>query len=319
MREEKLGFGIIFRIGISLLPILFGYSLPAVIWCSFSIAMSFIVYGPITSVVSSLCAVCISMFFCGFFGEGAKLEGLFIALQAIFCAAACIYAVTGRKKFFHGVWLASIGYLIPSFMSVKNAASSAGQSVAQYLTEAPFEMAKVEVDALASNPMLQLGQNEIEAILELVRTAFMIVVPSTMIISSVVVGYLVAWCVSARLRSLDVGFKHSFSEIKLSRLMVIITGLSLVLSFVGPAEVRAVSLNVFIVLISFALFAGVSFIDYLLRKWVQSGVLRGIIHFAVFFTLSAFVGVVYVILALFDAFFDFRKIYTRGQVCETEE
>ena len=89
MREEKIGFGIFIRVGVSLLPILFGFTLPAMIWCSFHIAMSYIAFGPLTSLVSSLCAICISMFFHGLFGADLQIEGLFMALQSIFCAAAC--------------------------------------------------------------------------------------------------------------------------------------------------------------------------------------------------------------------------------------
>lgn len=319
MREEKLGFGIILRIGVSLLPLLFGYGLPAVIWCAFNIAMSFIVFGPLTSVVSSMCAVCISMFFCGFFGEGAKLEGLFIGLQAIFCAAACIYAVAGKKKFFHGVWLASIGYLIPSFLSVKNAATASGMSVAQYLTELPFQMTKTEIMAGMSDPALQAYAKETEAVLEIIHTGLMMIVPATLLISSVLVGYVIMWCVSARLRALPISFNHSFSEIKIPRLMVLFAVISLVISFLNLGEVSVVALNVFVVLVSFFFFAGISFVEFFMRKKIKSGLIRIIIHIAVFFSLSAIAGAVYVIIAVIDAFCDFRKIKKRGQVCETEE
>lgn len=319
MREEKLGFGIILRIGVSLIPLLFGYSLPAVIWCAFNIAMSFIVYGPLTSIVSSLCAVCISMFFCSFFGEGAKLEGLFIALQAIMCAAACVYTVAGRKKFFHGVWLASIGYLIPSFLSVKNAASEMGLSVAQYLTDLPFQMTKAEIMAGMSDPALEMYTGEAEKILELLHYALMILVPATLIISSVVVGYVIMWCVTARLRTLPIRVEHSFSEIKIPRFMIAFTVLSLVVSLIPFGEVSAVALNVFVVLVSFLFFAGISFVEFFMRKKLNNGFIRGIIHLAIFFSLSAVAGVIYVLIAVIDAFCDFRKIKKRRQVCETEE
>lgn len=319
MREEKLGFGIILRIGVSLLPLLFGYSLPAVIWCSFNIAMSFIICGPLTSVVSSLCAICISMFFCSFFGEGAKLEGLFIALQAIFCAAACVYTVAGRKKFFHGVWIASIGYLIPSFLSVKNAATAAGMSVAQYLTDLPFQMTKTEIMSSMNDPSLQMYTNEAAVVLDLIHTGLMMLVPSILIISSVIVGYMIMWCVSARLRALPIRVEHSFSEIKIPRLMILVALISLAMSFAPLGGVSAVALNVFSVLISFLFFAGISFFEFFMRKKIKSGFIRVIIHVAIFFSLSAIAGAIYVLIAIIDAFCDFRKIKKRGQVCETEE
>lgn len=319
MREEKLGFGIILRIGISLLPLLFGYSLPAVIWCAFNITMSFVMYGPLTSFVSSLCAVCISMFYCGFFGEGAKLDGLFIALQAVLSAAACIYAIAGRKSFFSGVWLASIGCLIPSFLSVKNAASSVGMSVAQYLTEVPFQITKAEMTATMSDPALQMYAADINQMLDNIHVVLMLVVPAILVISSVIVGYLVMWCVSVRLRTLPISFKHSFSEIKIPKLMVLFALLSIVLSCLNFGEISAVALNVFVVLISFFFFAGISFLEFFMRKNIKSRTIRIIIHVAVFSSLSLLAGVAYILIAMLDAFFDFRKIKKRGQVCETEE
>lgn len=319
MREEKLNFGIIIRIGISLLPLLFGYSLPAVIWCAFNIAMSFIAYGPMTSFVSSLCAVCISMFFCGLFGEGAKLEGLFISLQAILCAAACIYTVAGKKKFFSGVWLASIGYLIPSFLSAKNAASHFGQSVAQYLTELPFQMSKAEIMAGLGDPSLEMYAGEIERILGHLHNSLMLLVPATLIISSVVVGYIIMWCVAARIRSLPIKFDHSFSEIKIPRLMILFVAVSLILTLADFGKLSAISFNVFVVLLSFLFFAGVSFTEYFMRKKIKSGFPRVVIHIAIFFSLSAIAGFAYILITILDAFCDFRKIKKRGHVCETEE
>ena len=319
MREEKIGFGIILRIGLSLLPILFGYGLPAVIWCSFNITMAFIVFGPVTSFVSSLCAICISMFFCGFYGEGAKIEGLFLALQAIFSAVACIYAVASRKKFFTGVWLASIGHLIPAFLSVKNAASDAGQSVAEYMTEIPMEGIKAQMELTLSDPSMQIFAGQLYRSMEIVHKAMMMIVPAMLITSSVIVGYLIMWCVAARLRHSNVKMEHSFAEIKVPRTMVVIAFAALILGLCNLGDASIVAINVFVVLISLFFFAGMSFVEYYIRLGVKSSFLRIIIHLSIIFSLSAVAGILYMLAAAVDSFFDFRKINSRRNACETEE
>ncbi len=332
MREEKLGFGIVFRIGICLLPILFGYSLPAMIWCSFNLVMSFIVFGPLTFTVSSLCAVCISMFFSGFLGEGQKVSGLFLALQSVFCAGACIWTYARRKSFFSGVWLASIGYLVPMFMDLRYAASKAGMSVAGYLIDAPINMIKSGYEMLRSESLPKEELADITKLAEMVesfREPLSLIVPSILILSSILIGYIIMWCVNARMKSVPTGVEHSFSTIRVPRSLVAIIVIAVALIILDIDQtVFVVCVNIVIVLMTLCGFAGISFVDFYLRKNIASRLLRIIVYFAAVMISPMALSVMNIplvnvfticsLIALVDSFFDFRKLKRKGNLNETE-
>ncbi len=330
MKKEKLNFGIIFRIGISLLPILFGMGIPAMVWCSFNIAMSYIVFGPLTSFVSSLSAICISMVLYGFAGgDGAKIEGLFLALQAIFSAFACVYAIAKKKDFFTGVWLSSIGFLIPFFLSLKNVATQAGLSITQFFAEKPLEALKAEYATIGKEAGIHLSAKQIDALFNMLREIMTKLMPSIIIIISIVIGYLIMWCINARLRNVPgIGFEHSFSKIRIPYTMLAAAVLSLATALIGFNEdITFVALNAFSILFTICFFAGVSFIEFYLRQAVQSKVLRVILHVCivmfssnvVLFNGYVNIATIYAILAAVDTFFDFRKIKKRRELRETEE
>ncbi len=333
MNRDKLNFRVILRIGFSLLPILFGMPTIAMVICAYNLAMSFVFCGPLTAFVSSLSAVCISMFFCSSYGVGAQLQGLFLAIEAILCAAACIYAVLFKKSFYPGVWLAAGGFLVPSFISLYNDAAKAGMSVAQYLTQLPLEMLRLQLESVPLE-LQQAGFNAVavEKILEKVGEITVMVIPSMLILCSVVIGYIVVWSVTSQLRKLPFGIKHSFSHIRLPRSMVAVLALALILLVLGVwEELSYISANVFLVLIFLCFFAGMSFVDYYLRRIICGNFIRILIHIFVIITattttmISPFINifVIYALIAVVDSFADFRKLSLeeekRGDLDETEK
>ena len=317
MREERLNFGIIVRVLISLLPILFGWNLVAMIMCAYNIAMSFIICGPLTALVSSMSAVCVSMFLHGMYGEGAKLDGLFLALEAILCAAGCIYAIFTKKGFYKGVWLSAIGFLIPSFVSLKYYASKAGLSVAQFLAEPSFSLYKEQFAEMAK----QMPDNEklLNEVADAVYQITISVIPSVLIIASLVIGYIVMWCISAQLRKIPKsGIVHSFSQIRVPKTAVVIMLLSIFLYITNmEAEIGFIFLNLFIIMFMLCAFSGISFVDFYLRKSIKSKFVRVLIYFF----LNIFP--LYVLIAIVDSFANFRKltpiIIERGDSYETEK
>ncbi len=308
-REEKINFGIILRIGLSLLPILFGMTLPAMILCAFNIAMSFVVFGPKTSIVSSMCAICISMFFCSGYGNGAEVEGLFLALESILCAYACIYTIVKKKDFYSGVWLASAGYLIPSMISLKNSADNMGMSIAQYLVDIPTQMLKLQFEQLSGEAGAALDISVAEKIIDTSLSVTVMVIPSILIVVSIVVGYTVMWSVISRLRMLPIKHEHSFSTIRIQRIMVIIMLGAFVLFVLNmKSDLAYVFVNVFAILASLCLFAGISFVDYYLRIPVKNVIVRLIFYAVALLFAGTFVIPALCILAIVDSFADFRKI-----------
>lgn len=319
MHKEKLNFGIILRIIISLFPILLGMPTVAMVFCAYNITMSFLVFGPLTSFVSSLCAVCISMFMCGIYGGGAMLQGMFLALESVLCAAGCIYAITVKKDFYSGVWLAAAGSLIPGIINMHRTAAASGMSIAGYLTE-PIKEIRPEIELMLESLQQPLDNAMIDEMLEWINNFVSMMIPSIVIIINIVIGYIVMWAVTAQLRKLPLGIKHSFSHIKVPKLTVSVSILSLAVYGLNFNTTAAyVALNVFVILMAICYFAGVSLLDFYMRRLIKNRFVRLIFHFMI----SGNAFPVYILAAAVDAFANFRKLPVdnemRGVTVETEE
>ncbi len=330
MRQERVSFHIIWKILVALLPILFGMPTVAMVICAYNIAMTILCIGPVTALVASLCAICISMFFCGTYGETAKLQGLFIGLEAAMCGIVCAYAIIKKKGFYNGVLLAGGAFLLLSFTELYNVAAKAGMSVAQYLTGVPMELFRMQIASFTEGGV-NIPVETIETLIDAIERVVVMIVPSILVISSLAIGYGVMWLVTAQMRRLPVGITHSFAKVRLPRTAVIIMVLSFALFFMSPqGKLSYIFLNALMVLGAVSFFAGMSFVDFYLRRTLKSTPIRAIIHIFVFLFATVFSGVspyvnlfiVYILLASVDAFANFRKIGKEeegGDPSEAEE
>ncbi len=333
MRKERLNFGVVLRTILSLLPMIFGIPTLSIITCSYNIAMSFMVLGPLNAVATSLCTVCFSMFIGGGAGAGGELTALVIGLQAVLSALGCIYGYLYKKKFSLGMYCATAGILIPEYFYVQYQASLRGMSVVQAMVPPVEEMKYMVNQTLSNLPETELAvlSSEINKVISLTHNLVSMLIPSVFIIISLILAYLVMWAVSVQLRKLPIGMNHSFSKIKIPRTMSIVFLLVIcILVFSGvskkfllPKTLTAVLLNMMIVLQMFAMFAGISFIDYFLRKIVKSTVFRVLIYIGtiVFLPITC---IAYTIAGCVDSFADFRKLkpaesMEKGVPHETEE
>ena len=322
MRKEKLNFGIVIRVFVSLLPILFGMPTLAIISCAYNLAMSFMVFGPLTALVSSLCSICISMFLSGSYGPAAELSGLVWALQAILCSGGAIYGFLRKRKFSLGLSYATIGFLAPQFIYLQYSAHKEGITIAQALVPSMEELKSLAAGFVA-NTQPHIDSSVVDRILNITHTVATMLIPSTLIVTSMVMSYIVLWAISAQMRKLPVGLVHSFSHIKVSRLTVLFATLSVVFIAVGlitsDKMILAVALNMLVVLCAMCFFAGMSLVDFFARKFIPFTFIRLILHAII--SLNAFF--VYIIIAFVDSFANFRKlpvIYKkRGEVNEAKE
>jgi len=333
MRKERLNFSVVLRTMVSLLPMIFGFPTLAIITCSYNIAMSFIVFGPLTAFLTSLCTVCFSMFIGAGIGAGGELTALVIGLQAVLSALGCIYGYLYKKKFSVGMYWATAGILIPEYLYVQYQASSRGLSVVQAMVPSAEEMKYIVYQALSNLPEAELGalEPEINKITNIIHNFVSMLIPSLFIIISLILAYLVIWSVSVQLRKLPVVMNHSFSRIKIPKtmttvfllviLILMLTGVSKIL--VIPAYVSTVLLNMMLVLQALVMFSGISFIDYFLRKIVRIKAFRVIIYVGTIITFPI-VSIAYTIAGCIDSFADFRKLnpsesIEKGVPHETEE
>lgn len=329
MRGEKLNLGVIIRVFVSLLPIIFGMPTIATVFCAYNIVMSFIIFGPLTALVSSLCAVGISMFLASSYGSTGELSGLVWGIQALLCSAGCIYGIRNKKDFNCGLGLATLGILIPQLVYTQSRAHNLGMSMAQMLIPKAEDIKLIINDAIGNlkieeQKALQIDQVMIEKMTDGIEKIITLLIPSAFIIASMVIAYAVMWAVSVQLRRLPFENAHSFSHIKATRMCVLLIPILFMLAIAGATTsnslVLMVTVNMMIVLLSISFFAGVSLADFYLRRFIPFMPLRVILHTLI--SLNAFL--VYILAAFIDAFVNFRKlpiiVNTKGgEAHETKE
>ncbi len=322
MRQEKLGFGIIRRMLVSLIPILFGMPIIAVLLCAYNLVMSYVVFGPLTCTVSSLCAMVISMLLYGFsFGDGAQMTGLFMALISILCAVGCMQCIRRKVEFFSSVWIASLCALVPLYIWINYISTQAGMSVFAYFSFTASELFNMAGSIVMEQMSVEIGisQQSFNVIAEYAAAMAGVLVPACLIVLSVFIGYVTMWAVNAQLRRTGYPIRHKFSHIRIPLPMTLILILAVVISYLNLNEaVSAVALNVSVIMAMFALAAGISFIEYYLQKSNIKAFVRVLIHLFILNSslgmaaasplLNAYTG--YIALAIIDSLFNFRKIGT---------
>lgn len=330
MREDRVDFSIIIRMAISLFPIFLGLPTVAVVMCAYNLAMSIILLGPVTSIVSSLTAALISMLFYGFIVQGGELLGLFVALEAILMGAICGVVFLKRQSFYKGVWLSGAGYLTVSYINMMQSAHKMGQSVADYLTLASFEQIKVQF--MQTIGQIQLGEEEIVAIFDAIRKIIVMVIPSTLVLMSIIIGYIVMWCVNYFLRKIPAFKKdaHSFALLRMPKMAVLFMIFVTVLCFVFKSDdIFYVLINVVVVFGGLCFFSGMSVVDFFLRRKIEKMLPRIGVHFLIYMLSGFITGIipyaniifVYIVIAMLDSFVNIRRIKPikeEGEVNEEE-
>ncbi len=310
MRENKLNFGLIIRIFMSLLPILFGMPTLATIFCAYNIAMTFIAFGSLPTVVSSLTAVAAAMFLASSYGVEGELSGLVLGIQAVLSATGCIVGLFIRKDFYQGLTLATLGMLAPQLIYAKTTANANGMSLADMLVPPKEEITELLSQFIEFPQYMQQASSFTpEHMAELIRNLTVMIIPSALIISSMVLAYIVMWAVAAPLRRMPNHQKiHSFSHIKLPRICTILTLVLVAVLLYGfggeNIMVSTVVLNMIFILSAMALFAGISLMDFYLRKTISIKFLRFIVHIIIAFNFFP----IYILAAFVDSFANFRKL-----------
>ena len=315
MRRNILNFGVIARVLISLLPILFGMPTIATVFCAYNLAMSFIVFGPVTALVSALSAVCISMLFGSSYGPMTELSGLVWGIQAILCAVGCVYAIPHDKRFFQGMCISTMGVLVPQFLHLQYVANKAGLTVAQAIVP-DIEDVKTVMSATFSQlsgevePEIQafINSGAIDEVVRIVHDTTTLLIPAVIITVSMVTAYAAMWLVSSQIRRMPVGNVHSFSHLKVSVLTSVVALIMIPVSVIGVKTgselLTTATLNMLVVLLTMCYFAGISLFDFYARKFIRFTFVRVILHIII----SVNVFPLYIIAAIADSFINFRKL-----------
>jgi len=321
---DKINFGVILRVLVALLPIFFGMPTLAMVFCAYVIAMYFLTCGPLTFIAGSLSAIVISMFLFNGISEAAQIDGLFLAVEAILCAVACAITIMKKKSFFSGVYMASLAYFVPSFINTGRQASEMGMSVAEFLTDIPMQMVKMQFEELSESIGAEIAL--ITDVMNKLSEIIVMMVPSVLVVSSVIIGYIMMWIIAFPFRKNEMYTHYSFAEIKFPRIAFFIMLLAGASWLIVPDELKYISLNVVFILSSFSFFAGMSLVDFFMRKKIRNIFGRLAIHMALYTfsmpvaSVSPFVNVltIYTVLGIIDSFVNIRKRISKAPSEELE-
>jgi len=328
MRNEKLNFSVIIRVFISLIPLLFGMPSLTIVLCAYNILMSFVVFGTMSAFVSSLTAVCIAIFIGQFYGNAGALSGLATVLQAVFSSVGIIYGYLLKRKFSHGMILGTAGILIPQFFFIKSQAANIGASVAQLIIPNVEDVQEI-LSATMAQVQPALSELQLREIAIYINKFTTMLIPSVFIITSLVLAYVVIWTISIPLNKLNIGLKHSFAYIRIPKIMSVV----FVMLFIVSLATIGIPLNEYLsvlllnmnMILSFICFtAGLSIVEFFLRKFIKFTPLRVFFHIAILFVVPI-VSLGYILISCIDSFINFRKIEPinntnkKGENSETEK
>ena len=317
-KNERVNLGAVIRVLLALIPIIFGMPTVAMVFCAYIISMYFLTCGPLTFIAGSLCSVVISMFLYGTISETGQLDGLFLAAESILCALSCSVTIMKKKNFFYGVYLAAVAYLSLSFINISQQAHKVGISVAEFLTDAPIKLARIQLEGILENA--NVGNELINNIINMIKELAVMMIPSVLVIISVVIGYIMMWIISYPFRKTEVFPKHSFAQIRFPRVAAGIIAIAALLWIVAPANLKYICANVVFILCALAFFSGMSLVEFFLKKKIKSFFGRLIIHTVLYmFSLSVagvspFINIftIYTVLAMIDSFVDIRRRTLKG-------
>ncbi len=317
MNDNNYTMFTVMRTMVSLLPLLLGLPMLSFCFCVQNMVMNTVLKGEVYGGVSILVTSALGGLICAFCGYGAAYGGFF-ALQLALGAALCtVSAVTGRS-FSTGLLLTAVGYGLGNILQLGHSANEAGLSVADYM----FSGVQEELDRMSASYEAQLAASgvdiDVSQFMDMLSDGLKSCVPAYIVISCILAGYIAMWMVSRALRQTPLDNGHSFAFIRLSIPSLCFGGAMLALLFVPSDTVKLVGVNGFIVFGALAFAAGMSLIEFLLRRKVKGLFARIALHALIIFgglALSAFlpfanIFILYALLGIVDCFVSVRKKVT---------
>ncbi len=318
MKENNYILFLSVRLLISLLPLAFGWPLIAFCFCVYNLVVITLNRGLAFGGAVALGAAAAGGLLAAAMNGAAF--GCAFALKIVLGALAAALAFAFRRSFAEGLLYTSAAYGIGEAISLKAAASEAGQSIADYVfsgIEPAFTMA---ADSLAksTDPAAQIYMAYAQRLMDGIAEFFRLCVPSALIISSLIAGYVVMWLISRTLRGSVLDNGHRFSEIRLGIPSLIFGAVMLGLVFIPQSAVRTVGMNGFMVFLFLSFCAGMSLTDFLLGMKIKNESTRILVHGLLFlggtFVMMLFplanIFIIYIIMGVVDCFASFRKRVT---------
>ncbi|MGN1098658.1 MAG: DUF2232 domain-containing protein [Clostridia bacterium] len=313
MNENNFNLVIIIRLFVSLLPLLFGFPLLAFCLCAYNCAMVIITMGPIYGCFMELISAVLAVVMCSSAGYGYAYGGFF-ALEIVLASGLCAFCGLTKRPFSVGLLLTSAGYGVGQLLSLKYMADEAGMSIAENAVSQFINPMNEAFDTMTVQGGAESAE-ELNRILELAGSIMKNCVPAFVIIGAIAAGYAVMWQTSKSLRLTPLNNGHSFAQIRIGIPEVIFGAAMLVLLFVPDKRAGVVGINGLLVFLFMAFCAGLSLVDFLMRRKIKGTFARTMIHGAIFIG-ALLVGavipffnifVIYALAGIVDCFASFRK------------
>lgn len=285
-----------------MIPLLFGAPFISLCLCAFNAAMTIIGSGPFYGALTEGVTAALAIMICSSMGLGIHY-GVLYALAIIAVSVTAAICVMTRRSFWLGFLLCSLVLGLVTMIGLYQSAARDGMTIAEKLVRGGSEILASLPDA-ADSPVYQEYLRVLNKVTELV--------PAFAAIISMTGGYTVMWLVSRVLRPTPLNNGHSFSNIRIS-IPTVIYSIIMALALPMPVPlIRIAAKNMLTVLIFIFFAAGMSLVEFLLRRKIKKLNIRLLIHSALLICLivpmlNLYVILIYILMGLTDCFASFRE------------
>ncbi|MCH5187083.1 MAG: DUF2232 domain-containing protein [Oscillospiraceae bacterium] len=285
-----------------MIPLLFGAPFISLCLCAFNAAMTIIGSGPFYGALTEGVTAALAVMICSSMGLGIHYGVLYaLAIAAVSVTAAI--CVMMRRPFWLGFLLCSLVLGLVTMTGLHQSAARDGMTIAEKLFRGGSDILALLSDTTDSSVYQEYLQL-LDSMTELV--------PAFAALISMAGGYSVMWLVSRVLRPTPLNNGHSFSNIRISAPTVIYC-IIMALALAAPVPlIRIAAKNMLTVFIFIFFVAGMSFVEFLLRRKVKKFNIRLLIHSALLICLivpliNLYVILIYILIGLTDCFASFRE------------
>lgn len=299
---------IVLTIGISTIVMLLG--IYYIQWLIFLYPTLFIILGVKYGLNYNIISIIVSAFSIGLMTD--KVSGMIILLAFSPLSIALNYLIVNRKKTLRTMVVSTLVSLVSFLLVLSLMKDASGVSIVHQLEESFTQIINTQIEALKD---MQLSQYEILQIEDFWEGAFkyvLLIMPSLIIIFSLITAYINYFISSVVLRKIGYGVVSipRFSKFNLPSNVLLGTGIMLLGAFLLKwfklPYYDTVLLNI-MALASFVFFVqGLSVIDYRLIKRDIGRIFRILI--LLFFILVLPVSGIITFIGILDVILDFRKL-----------
>ncbi|MCF6464729.1 hypothetical protein C3E90_02305 [Clostridium sp. Cult2] len=297
----------VFAIAISTILMLIGiYYLELVI---FLYPVLFVMLGIRYGINYAVLGLIISSFSLGLMVD--MISGVFIFIGFTPLTISLIYTMKMRKNAFTVLSISTMAFLLSILFIISIMKNMAGVSIINQLEEFFTQILNYQVEVLKDTELSNYQILKVEDFLENAYDYIILIIPSILMIFSLITAYLNFLLSSLSLRRLGYGIVSipKFSRFKLPNNILLGTGImflgTFILKKVELIYYETVLLNI-TVIITFLFFTqGLSVIDHMLIKRNIKLILRILI--VIVFTIIIPLGWIIPIIGVFDTIFDIRK------------